>query len=278
MKNEVQTIIGKSLESKTLTDSIDGNHLTIIKQIGQGQFGSIYEARGVKFAEALVIKVSEDENTLKNEIKSLLRINKNKYFISKDEKFIPKVYSYGSFFHRKSELESPKLDKELFYYVMPKYGTKDMDQYAEKMSFKFTDSEILGFAVKILESLKMVHKAGYVYNDLKLDNIVVDIKKRGQSLDHAKIHLVDFGFASKYYTSVQTPEGIKHAHVPQLDLDQFSGNMINASIDKLNFLQSGRKDDLIALCYVLCYLFNKGSLPYVTDKNMETNYKKYNET
>ena len=124
----------------------------------------------------------------------------------------------------------------------------------------------------MMDAVKIVHKAGYVYNDLKLDNILVSSKAGLEddlsALESAQIHLVDFGFASKYYNSHKTAEGVRHCHIPEGDLDCFTGNMINASLGMLDFKTPSRRDDLISLCYMLCSLFRGGSLPMINDENL----------
>jgi serine/threonine protein kinase len=42
---------------------------------------------------------------------------------------------------------------------------------------------------KILKRLEEVHSAGIVFNDLKPENIMVD---------NGEVHLIDFGFATRY--------------------------------------------------------------------------------
>jgi serine/threonine protein kinase len=48
--------------------------------------------------------------------------------------------------------------------------------------------------IKLLEIYEKVHMAGYTYNDLKLDNILIGDKK-GSSDSLGQVRLVDFGFA-----------------------------------------------------------------------------------
>ena len=57
----------------------------------------------------------------------------------------------------------------------------------------------------MLHNLEVTHNAGYIYNDLKLDNLLVGfrepVKKPAPDRDVFKdcsIHLVDFGYASKF--------------------------------------------------------------------------------
>ena len=50
---------------------------------------------------------------------------------------------------------------------------------------------------KLIEALKFVHEAGYVYNDIKLENIMIHSNKDDQDSD-PKIVLVDYGMAMRY--------------------------------------------------------------------------------
>ena len=47
---------------------------------------------------------------------------------------------------------------------------------------------------QLVDILKIVHTSHRTYNDLKPDNVMVDMTEDGQS----KVHLVDYGFAEKY--------------------------------------------------------------------------------
>ena len=142
---------------------------------------------------------------------------------------------------------------------MPNYGSVNLEKFSEKCTL--SSSSVLSLGLKILEAIQLVHKAGYVYKDLKLDNLVVmGDHKRPKDVD---LTLVDFGFASKFFYSIKTDEGIRHIHVDQKELDHFQGNLINASIDQIEFQTPSRKDDLIGLCYLLCQLLRRDQLPYV---------------
>ena len=54
--------------------------------------------------------------------------------------------------------------------------------------------------VSLLNSLSLIHDAGYIYNDLKLDNLVVGDAPElsGSSQNLHKIRLIDYGMAKKY--------------------------------------------------------------------------------
>jgi serine/threonine protein kinase len=82
----------------------------------------------------------------------------------------------------------------------------------------------------VLNCFEKVHKAGFVYNDLKLDNIMVSF---GQKLPdkyvdddaflNIDINLIDFGFSTPYINR-KTGELL-----PKKTVSNFRGNMVFAS-------------------------------------------------
>ena len=55
---------------------------------------------------------------------------------------------------------------------MSKYG-KNLYSIFEAHQMKFSYKTIALIAIKLVDSMKKIHMAGYTYNDLKLDNILV---------------------------------------------------------------------------------------------------------
>ena len=47
---------------------------------------------------------------------------------------------------------------------------------------------------QLVDILKIIHTSHRTYNDLKPENVMIDINKDGLP----KVHLVDFGFADKF--------------------------------------------------------------------------------
>jgi serine/threonine protein kinase len=110
---------------------------------------------------------------------------------------------------------------------------------------------------KLIEALQIVHEAGYVYNDIKLENVMIKQNKDETSSD-LKVVLVDYGMAMKYTDEAGD-------HLENQEMDKFCGNLIFASLDVLNFNRPSRKDDLQMLCYFLIYLLNGGEMPLIWD-------------
>jgi serine/threonine protein kinase len=56
---------------------------------------------------------------------------------------------------------------------------------------------VFSIVKKLIDALQVVHEAGYVYNDIKLENIMIQ-KSKDDSTTDPKIILVDYGMAMKY--------------------------------------------------------------------------------
>jgi len=107
--------------------------------------------------------------------------------------------------------------------------------------------------------MESMHQAGYIYNDLKPDNILLDynldLDKLSRSGKNLNINVIDFGFSTRNINKTT------NKHIEKSRLDTFRGNMIFASINQLNFCTTSRRDDLISLVYLLMYFLRGGSMP-----------------
>lgn len=54
---------------------------------------------------------------------------------------------------------------------MPKYGM-NLENLFLSMNKRMPIESIIDIGVKVLESLEKIHRAGFIYGDLKLDNIL----------------------------------------------------------------------------------------------------------
>ena len=107
--------------------------------------------------------------------------------------------------------------------------------------------------------LEGIHAAGFTYNDLKLDNVLVGFQNKIKPdkvncFEECSLHLVDFGFAARYIDKKT------RVHIDEHEIETFRGNMIFASLNQLKFQMTSRRDDLISLCYLLIYIINNGNL------------------
>ena len=99
---------------------------------------------------------------------------------------------------------------------------------------------------------KYTHSAKRTFNDLKLQNIMINV---GKTLDDdPEVFLIDFGFSKKYVNKDKE-------HITQdLRVKRFQGNMFFSSVHHMSFLQTSRVDDLISLFYMLIHMLNDQKL------------------
>ena len=122
--------------------------------------------------------------------------------------------------------------------------------------------QILTLGLRLLRIFEKIHEAGYAFNDLKLDNIMVgrgevDAPREDVDFDKLSLHLIDFGCATKFLNN----DG---SHMEQLSERPFRGNLIFTSVDSMSFKSTSRRDDLISLGYLLTYLLRGKNLPGIT--------------
>lgn len=88
--------------------------------------------------------------------------------------------------------------KFMSFYVMSKYG-RNLYSIFEAHHMKFSVKTICLIGMKLIDVMRKIHLAGFTYNDLKLDNILVgDFENTDNSL--SEIRVIDFGFAARYRT------------------------------------------------------------------------------
>ena len=56
---------------------------------------------------------------------------------------------------------------------MPRYG-KTLEELMFKIKFKISRETIYVLGLRILSALEIIHNAGFVFNDLKPDNILLE--------------------------------------------------------------------------------------------------------
>ena len=112
------------------------------------------------------MKISEDYKAFGGEIHIQRRVftcNKKR-----PQKFLstPEVVDYGLI-----NIKHQDEDALLAYAIMPRYGM-NLEHAFRLCELQFSKAAILNIGIAVIALLKRVHRAGYVYNDLKLDNLM----------------------------------------------------------------------------------------------------------
>lgn len=239
-KESLDIIYDSKLEGTILKDKYMVGRL-----IDRGSFGKVYKVTDTANSDRpLVIKVSNQNELIAKEIKTMKNIwrkGKALRISGSDLGMTPEVVACGMVI----DLESNKLglsteqimsNRENFnissYVIMPRFGMNLEDLFQRRKN-QFTKQQIWSLGIQLLNMLERIHEAGYVYNDLKLDNLLLNIKADKNYLkttddnifeDH-QVNIIDFGFATRYKDK-KTKE-----HLEKEEVDVFRGNMVFASLN-----------------------------------------------
>jgi serine/threonine protein kinase len=126
--------------------------------------------------------------------------------------------------------------------VMKKYNMPLVDYLSyNDVSMK----KVLLFAKEMISAFKYVHETGFVYNNLKMENIMIGSKSS------EVVKLIDYSKAQSYLDNDGN-------HLERTKIDSFESFSLYASLNTLNLNSPSRKDDLISLCYMLFMIINDG--------------------
>lgn len=127
-----------------------------------------------------------------------------------------------------------------------------MEDHFNLKSKAFSEKTVMQIGIQLIDKLEAMHKCGYLFNDLKPNNILVG------NVDDEDLHsikLIDFGISKTYLDE-------NGDHVEEKSENLFKGNFIFASVNAFNFTTLSRRDDFISLCYLLIYMVDDGTSPF----------------
>lgn len=245
----------KSMEESDISSIIKNNLYNILSEneyislnsyflfkkfmIGLGKYGTVWIGLNLKEANFIAIKSQNNDTSEKYfELEALIMQNLKKY------KIFSKLYD--------------KLIINNRIYLVQSLNCPNLDKFKKFCGNKFSIITIYKIGIEILRCFKYIHESGYIYLDLKADNISILFNpiKKGKHIQN--ITIIDFGFCAKFNKDeTKWPKGY--------------GNMYFSSINALKRMPISFKDDIISLCYLLIDLYS--GLPWDNIFN-DNNYKK----
>ena len=203
----------------------------IIRKLGQGSFGSIYQTQSKYSKKYYALKLEDmqqDSYILEDESIFMSYLNCPR---------IPKVKSFGysgSLIIMVMELLGNSLDK--IFEDLP----------TRKMSIRC----VCNIAYQLLLILEFIHNCDIIHRDIKPANVAIGYEEKSKY-----IYLLDFGLSKKYRSSKTK----KHFRFVQSN--KLIGNARYSSINALDGGTQSRRDDLEGLGYLLLFLL-LGRLPW----------------
>lgn len=208
-----------------------GNKYRLGRKIGSGSFGEIYLGTDVTNSEEVAIKLE----CVKAKHPQL-QIEAKIYKLMQGGVGIPCLKwsgTEGGYNVLVLQLLGPSLE-DLFNFCGRRFKLKT----------------VLLLADQIITRVEYIHSKNFIHRDIKPDNFLMGLGKRGNL-----VYLIDFGLAKRYRDSRS------HQHIPYRENKNLTGTARYASINTHLGIEQARRDDMESLGYVLMY-FLRGSLPW----------------
>ena len=207
------------------------NKYKLIRKLGQGSFGSIYQAQSKCSNKYYAVKLEE--------------MRQNQFVLEEESIFlsylncprIPKLKTFG-------------YSGSLIVLVMELLGDS-LDKIFDKLpSRKMSIRCVCNIAYQLLMIFEIIHNCNIIHRDIKPANVAIGFEEKSKF-----IYLLDFGLSKKYRSS-KTKK-----HFPFVQGNKLIGNARYSSINALDGGTQSRRDDLESLGYLLLYLL-LGRLPW----------------
>ncbi|CCH44422.1 putative casein kinase [Wickerhamomyces ciferrii] len=208
-----------------------GRKYRIGRKIGSGSFGDIYLGTNIISGELVAIKL-ESISARHPQLEYEARV----YKALSGGVGIPFVRWYGT-----------ECDYHAMVIDLLGPSLEDLFNYCNR---KFSYKTVLLLADQLLCRIEYIHARCFIHRDIKPDNFLMGIGKRG-----AQVNVIDFGLAKKF----RDPR--THLHIPYRENKNLTGTARYASINTHLGIEQSRRDDLESLGYVLIY-FCRGFLPW----------------
>jgi len=226
---------GKTADSETEEDIYIGQTIfskyKLIRKLGQGSFGSIYQAQSKYSKKYYAVKLEdmrENQFVLEEESIFLSYLNCPR---------IPKLKSFG-------------YSGSIIILVMELLGDS-LDKIFDKLpSRKMSIRCVCNIAYQLLIIFEIIHNCNIIHRDIKPANVAIGYEGKSKF-----IYLLDFGLSKKYRSS-KTKK-----HFQFVRNHKLVGNARYSSINALEGGTQSRRDDLESLGYLLLYLL-LGRLPW----------------
>uniref|UniRef100_A0A0K8SCT1 Protein kinase domain-containing protein n=1 Tax=Lygus hesperus TaxID=30085 RepID=A0A0K8SCT1_LYGHE len=211
----------------------------VVKKIGGGGFGEIYEGLDLVTKEQVALKVEsarQPKQVLKMEVAVLKKLQGREH--------VCRFIGCGR-------------NDRFNYVVMQLQGKNLAELRRAQPRGAFSLSTTLRLGLQILKAIDSIHEVGFLHRDIKPSNFSI-----GRLPSNCrKVYMLDFGLARQYTTATGEVRAPRAAA-------GFRGTVRYASINAHKNKEMGRHDDLWSLFYMLAEFVN-GQLPWRKMKDKE---------
>ncbi|XP_064537526.1 tau-tubulin kinase homolog Asator isoform X2 [Drosophila montana] len=234
----------KETTKMTSEDLLQPGHVVkerwkVVRKIGGGGFGEIYEGQDLITREQVALKVEsarQPKQVLKMEVAVLKKLQGKEH--------VCRFIGCGR-------------NDRFNYVVMQLQGKNLAELRRAQPRGAFSLSTTLRLGLQILKAIESIHSVGFLHRDIKPSNFSVG----RLPYNCRRVYMLDFGLARQYTT------GTGEVRCPRAAAG-FRGTVRYASINAHRNREMGRHDDLWSLFYMLVEFVN-GQLPWRKIKDKE---------
>ncbi|XP_032597845.1 tau-tubulin kinase homolog Asator isoform X2 [Drosophila grimshawi] len=234
----------KETSKMTSEDLLQPGHVVkerwkVVRKIGGGGFGEIYEGQDLITREQVALKVEsarQPKQVLKMEVAVLKKLQGKEH--------VCRFIGCGR-------------NDRFNYVVMQLQGKNLAELRRAQPRGAFSLSTTLRLGLQILKAIESIHSVGFLHRDIKPSNFSVG----RLPYNYRRVYMLDFGLARQYTT------GTGEVRCPRAAAG-FRGTVRYASINAHRNREMGRHDDLWSLFYMLVEFVN-GQLPWRKIKDKE---------
>ncbi|XP_030379875.1 tau-tubulin kinase homolog Asator isoform X2 [Scaptodrosophila lebanonensis] len=234
----------KEANKMTSEDLLQPGHVVkerwkVVRKIGGGGFGEIYEGQDLITREQVALKVEsarQPKQVLKMEVAVLKKLQGKEH--------VCRFIGCGR-------------NDRFNYVVMQLQGKNLAELRRAQPRGAFSLSTTLRLGLQILKAIESIHSVGFLHRDIKPSNFSVG----RLPYNCRRVYMLDFGLARQYTT------GTGEVRCPRAAAG-FRGTVRYASINAHRNREMGRHDDLWSLFYMLVEFVN-GQLPWRKIKDKE---------
>jgi serine/threonine protein kinase len=161
--------------------------VTNLERLGEGAYGYVY--KGQYEGMDVVVKISTFQNT-KSILKQAPKIRKKLLqYLHQKNKHKPNVANRRlenekQFFTEDHVFHSNTLP-DIIYHIMDYLTGSDLQVYLENSNTKLSFVDFMKIFCSLLQAMQFFHESGLIFNDLKLENVLVDPK-------YKRVVLIDY--------------------------------------------------------------------------------------
>jgi serine/threonine protein kinase len=208
---------------------IINNKYEIIKDIGTGEFGSVFQARNIRTEENVALKLEKMD--------SHLHLLKNECLILRHLSNVQGICQLKWFGKHANE-----------FYVMVTtllhMSIEEMKEFSDTKTLSV--EQTLDIASNTIVILKAIHEKHIIHRDIKAENIMVDASNQ--------LFLIDFGLSKCFMNEKKKHNDVKIT-------TNIIGTPTFISCNGHKLIELSRRDDLESLGYAMIYLI-KGTLKW----------------